>query len=241
MNKTPNLSIVIPAYNEEKRIKTTIATLLENAPKLKIKEILIVDDGSTDKTAKVVQTKLHLENNIKLIQLEKNQGKGKALREGVIQATGEYIGCFDADLSAAIDSIPNAVKILENGADLAIGTRVTLQGRDLRQTQPLRRRYAGKIFALLQKFIVGIPYQDTQCPFKFFTKQAANTIFPNLVIQRWSVDVEILARAEKSNLEIVELPIIWQHIDDSKVTLGPRILINVISELIKIRRNLNKL
>ena len=131
--------------------------------------------------------------------------------------------------------------MLENDADLVIGTRVTPQGTDLRKTQPLRRRYAGKLFSLLQKIIVGVPYNDTQCPFKIFTKNAAQTIFPNLVIRRWSIDVELLALAEKNNFKITELSIVWQHVDDSKVNLGPKILINVISELLKIRHNINKL
>ena len=130
-----DLSIVIPAYNEEKRIEKTIDTLLDKAHELKIKEILIVDDGSIDKTSKIVLAKVHKTIDIKLIQLGMNQGKGKALREGVIHATGEYIGFFDADLSAAIDSIPHAITMLENDADLVIGTRVTPQGTDLRKTQ----------------------------------------------------------------------------------------------------------
>ena len=241
MNNIPTLSIVIPAYNEESRIEKTIDTLLNKAYELKIKEILIVDDGSIDKTSKIVSTKLHSVTKIRLIQLDTNQGKGRALREGVMHATGEYIGCFDADLSATIDSIPQAIKILENNADIVIGTRVTSHGIDLRKTQPLKRRYAGKLFSLLQKIIVGLPYKDTQCPFKIFTKNAANTIFPNLVIRRWSIDVELLARAEKNNFKTIELPIIWQHVDNSKVILGPRILINVISELLKIRSTINKL
>ena len=241
MNNIPTLSIVIPAYNEEKRIEKTIDTLLDKAHELKIKEILIVDDGSIDKTSKIVLAKVHKTIDIKLIQLGMNQGKGKALREGVIHATGEYIGCLDADLSAAIDSIPHAITMLEKDADLVIGTRVTPQGTDLRKTQPLRRRYAGKLFSLLQKIIVGVPYNDTQCPFKIFTKNAAQTIFPNLVIRRWSIDVELLALAEKNNFKITELSIVWQHVDDSKVNLGPKILINVISELLKIRHNINKL
>ena len=241
MKNLPTLSIVIPAYNEEKRIEKTIDTLLNEKNELKIKEILIVDDGSIDKTLKIVLTKSHSSNIIKLIQLETNQGKGGALREGVMRATGEYIGCFDADLSASIDSIPHAITMLENDADVVVGTRVTPQGIDLRKTQPLRRRYAGKLFSLLQRLIVGIPYKDTQCPFKLFTKEAATVIFPNLLIRRWSIDVELLALAEKNNFKIIELPIIWQHVDDSKVALGPKILINVISELLKIRHNINKL
>ena len=158
MKNLPTLSIVIPAYNEEKRIEKTIDTLLNEKNELKIKEILIVDDGSIDKTSKIVLTKSHSSNIIKLIQLETNQGKGGALREGVMRATGEYIGCFDADLSASIDSIPHAITMLENDADVVVGTRVTPQGIDLRKTQPLRRRYAGKLFSLLQRLIVGIPY-----------------------------------------------------------------------------------
>ena len=241
MNNIPTLTIVIPAYNEESRIEKTIDTLLNKSQELKIKEILIVDDGSIDKTSKIVSTKLHSVTKIRLIRLDTNQGKGRALREGVMHATGEYIGCFDADLSAAIDSIPHAIKILENEADIVIGTRVTPQGIDLRKTQPFKRRCAGKLFSLLQKIIVGLPYKDTQCPFKIFTKNAASSIFPNLVIRRWSIDVELLARAEKNNFRIIELPIIWQHVNNSKVILGPKILINVISELLKIRSTINKL
>jgi glycosyltransferase involved in cell wall biosynthesis len=233
---TAAVSVVIPAYNEQERITPTLDLLVAKAQPFRILEIIVVDDGSNDRTAELVTAKAsETALSIRLIQLPHNRGKGAALRAGVATAVGDYVASVDADLSATPSAIPRALDIIAIGADVVIGTRISPEGVDFRRTQPRIRQISGHIFVLLRRLIVGLPYADTQCPFKIFTNEAAQLVYPDVQTDGWSFDVELLARARKHKLTIVELPILWGHVGGSQLHIGPRTALAVIRDLIAIR------
>lgn len=235
-----NVTVVVPAYNEAARIGPTLERLRRN-PSLGILEILVVDDGSSDGTPGRVEAYVTSEApSIRLIRLPENRGKGAAVRTGIAEAVGDYVIFLDADLSATPDAIPQAVAAIEAGADIAIGTRVSPDGSDARRSQPFRRQLSGRIFALLQRVIVGLPYADTQCPFKLFTRDAAAALFPLVETSGWSFDVELLARARRLGLVVAEFPVEWQHVGGSHIRVGPLTALRVIAELLSIRRHVGR-
>lgn len=236
-----SVSVVIPAYNEEQRITSTIDFLITNAAAFRILELIVVDDGSSDRTAELVAATANTsELPIRLVQLPTNRGKGAALRAGVVKAVGDYVVFVDADLSATPSAIPGALDVIEAGADVVIGTRLSAEGVDFRRTQPRIRQISGRIFVLLRRLIVGLPYDDTQCPFKLFTKQSAQLVYPEVQTNGWSFDVELLARARKHQLRIEQLPIFWRHVSGSQLHVSPRTALGVIWELIAIRARVGR-
>ena len=235
------MTVVVPAYNESNRIASTLERLRGASPTLGILEILVVDDGSTDGTPALVESHETTEApSIRLIRLPENRGKGAAVRAGVAEAVGDYVVFLDADLSATPDAIPRAVAAIEDGADIAIGTRVAPGGADARRTQPMQRQISGRIFAVLQRLIVGLPYADTQCPFKLFSRDAAQSVFPLVETSGWAFDVELLARARKLGLIVEEFPVEWQHVGGSHIRVGPLSAMRVILELLSIRRRVGR-
>ncbi len=237
----PTVTVVVPAYNEADRIGPTLEHLRTAAARLGISEVIVVDDGSTDATATLVEGfEREREPTIRLVRLASNQGKGAAVRRGVVEANGDYVVFLDADLSAPPDAIPRAVAIREGGTDIAIGTRVAPGGADARGTQPLRRRLSGRAFSALQRLIVGLRYADTQCPFKLFSRDAAERVFPLVETSGWAFDVELLAHARRLGLAIEEFPVTWRHVGGSQLRVGPLTAIQVLAELISIRRRVGR-
>ncbi|MDA0353381.1 MAG: glycosyltransferase family 2 protein [Chloroflexi bacterium] len=235
------VTVVIPAFNEANRISQSLDRLRHVAPSLGVLEIVVVDDGSTDGTPELVDTYVASKGTaIRVVALPTNRGKGAAVRAGVAEARGDYVIFLDADLSAPPDAIPRAVAAIEGGADVAIGSRVTSDGRDARRTQPLRRQLSGRVFALLQRVIVGLPYRDTQCPFKLFSRAAAERLFPAVRTSGWAFDVELLARARREGFVVEEFPVEWQHVGGSHIRVGPLAALRVIAELISIRRRVGR-
>jgi glycosyltransferase involved in cell wall biosynthesis len=239
--RSADVTVVVPAYNEASRIASTLDRLHEDAPKLGILEVIVVDDGSSDGTASLVEAETAKPaSRIRLVQLPRNQGKGAAVRAGVGEAAGAYIIFLDADLSAPPDAIPRAVEAIEAGADIAIGSRVVPGGTDTRKTQPRRRQISGRVFALLQGLITGLPYADTQCPFKLFRRDAADQLFPLVETSGWAFDVELLARARGLGMTVTELSVDWHHVDGSHIQVGPMAALKVVGELISIRRRVGR-
>ena len=235
------VSVVVPAYNEADRIGSTLTILVRDGPRLGIAELIVVDDGSTDATAATVEARAAVAAiPIHLLRLPRNRGKGAAIKAGIAEASGDYVAFIDADLSASPGAIPRAVAALEAGADIAIGTRVALDGGDARRTQPLARRLSGRVFVTAQRLIVGLPYADTQCPFKLFTRAAAQRVFPEVQASGWAFDVELLARARHAGLTIEQLPVTWSHVGGSRLHIGPRTALAVLWELVGIRRRLGR-
>ena len=235
------VTVVVPAYNEAARIPATLERLRSDAAALGILEVIVVDDGSADATAGIVQAQVTDDlPAIRLIRLSENSGKGAAVKAGVAEARGDYVIFLDADLSASPTAIPRAVAAVRAGAAIAIGTRLIGDGTDARHTQPLQRRIAGRVFALMQRMIVGLPYADTQCPFKLFSRGAAQQLFPAVETSGWAFDVELLARARRLGMVVEEFPVAWHHVGGSQLRVGPLTALRVIGELLSIRSQVGR-
>lgn len=217
------LSIIIPAYNEENRIIHSLNKLdkfiIENNLNC---EIILIDDGSTDKTNQIVRGFFsnHNLNNycFSLIENKINKGKGFSVRKGLEKASGQFVLFTDADFSTPIEESKKMIDILKNGYDIVIGSRA-LKDSKLLKKQNIIRIYMGKFFNFIVRKITRLEFKDTQCGFKIFTKEAKKLLLPYLRIDDFSFDVEILYIAKKLNLKIKEIPISWINSPDSKVKI----------------------
>jgi glycosyltransferase involved in cell wall biosynthesis len=220
----PSISVVIPAYNEEKRIPPTLARVADYCNVFgKPVEILIVNDGSRDQTAAVVRSmgeKLSTDQvQFRLLENPGNQGKGYSVRHGMLEARGHWVLFSDADLSAPIEELPKLIQAAEKGGyDGAIGSRA-LDRSLVGKHQSFFREFAGRTFNLGVRVIAGLPFHDTQCGFKLFTREAAQAIFRRQQMTRFGFDVEILFIAKKLGLRIVEVPVVWNDVEGTKVSM----------------------
>ena len=207
----PLISIVIPAYNECARIGSALTEILRCVRERDWHaEILVVNDGSTDRTAAIVQQISEIHPEVRLLDNVKNQGKGFSVRLGVLHAVGDVVMSTDADLSAPMEEAERLFDALRQGADIAIGSR-WLQRRRQILKQPLYRQFFGRCFNLVTRLVMGLPFADTQCGFKAFRRPVAQTIFQLQRIERWGFDPEILFIALKRGFRIVEVPVSWGH------------------------------
>ena len=230
----PAYSIVIPAYNESERIGATLERILAHVRERNWSaEVLVVNDGSRDDTAKIVQQYAEQHGNLALIENPGNRGKGYSVRNGMLHAAGEVVLFSDADLSSPIEEADKLFAMLAAGADVAMGSRWLRTELQTRR-QPLHRQLFGRIFNLLLRSILGLQYRDTQCGFKAFTRRATHLIFPLQQIERWGFDPEILFLARKFNLKIEEVPVQWAHREGTR--LNPlRDGLRMFVEILKIR------
>jgi len=225
------ISIIIPAYNEERRILPTLEKVYGYfSEKRKMDfEIIVVDDGSKDNTEKVIKNfaKDKFER-VKLIKHRKNKGKGAAVKTGVLEARGDLILFTDADLSTPIEEFEKLKKTIERGYDIVIGSRGLPESKIV-VPQPWYRRYIGRLFPLFVRLIVMKNIRDTQCGFKMFKKKIAKELFANLETSGFAFDVEIYS--------VKEIPIIWINSPASKVTFlkGP---IKMLKDLFKMKRKM---
>jgi glycosyltransferase involved in cell wall biosynthesis len=214
----PALSIVIPAYNEANRIEATLARVLECVDERGWDaEVLVVDDGSSDETEHVVQRWMESHSRLQLIKNDGNRGKGYSVRNGLLQAAGNIVMFTDADLSAPMEEAERLMAALDAGADVAIGSR-WLDKQKQTVHQPMYRRFFGRCFNQLTKRVMGLPFEDTQCGFKAFKREAAQTIFRLQTIERWGFDPEILFIARKLKCKVVEVPVTWGHDERSRMS-----------------------
>ena len=214
----PKYSIVIPAYNESARIPGTLRSVVECVrasgwPA----EIIVVDDGSKDATAEVVRAIAADAPEIRLVQNPGNRGKGYSVRNGLLQALGEIVMFTDADLSAPIEEAERLFAAIADGADIAIGSRWLERTRQTIR-QPLYRQFFGRCFNGVTRAVMGLPFADTQCGFKAFTRTAAQTVFQLQTIDRWGFDPEILFIALKRGFRIDEVPVSWAHDERSRMS-----------------------
>ncbi len=231
------LSVIIPAYNEEKRIATTLRDINKY---LKTKnyeyEIIVVSDGSKDGTADVVFGLQSEVANLKLIDNKENHGKGFVVRQGLLEAQGDYRLFTDADNSTSIDQVEKLLLFFGQGYDVVIGSR-DVKGAVLANPQPWHRRMLGEVFNLFVQIIVGLwGIWDSQCGFKIISAKATQDILPKCRIDRWAFDPEILIIARKLGYKIKEAPVIWVNDLDSKVKVGGMVKMGM--DLLKIRWNL---
>jgi dolichyl-phosphate beta-glucosyltransferase len=214
---SPTYSIVIPAYNESTRLGATLEKVLAYVHSQQWDaEVLVVNDGSRDNTAEIVQTFAAKDPMLRLIENPGNRGKGYSVRNGMIHAQGKIILFTDADLSSPIEEAPKLLQALEAGADIAIGSR-WLRAETQTQRQPLHRQLFGRIFNLLLRITLGLQFADTQCGFKAFKRPAVEAIFPLQKIERWGFDPEILFLAHKFGFTVEEIPVAWGHSGDTRI------------------------
>ncbi len=231
------ISIIIPAYNEEKRLPKTLASIISFLNKEKIEaEILIVNDGSQDQTKKVAQEIAKDNSFLKVISYEKNKGKGGAVKEGIIQAKGDYLIFLDADNSTPIFEIIPLLTNLSKGYDLVIGSR-RIKGAKILKKQPFLRQILSQGFNFFIKVILGLAdYKDTQCGFKGFRKEAGKNIFAKAKINGFAFDTELLCIANLLDYKVLEMPIAWQ--DEKQSTLRIKSIWNIFWDSLKIKRNI---
>jgi len=210
-------SIVIPAYNEGGRLAATLEKVLAYVHAQRWDaEVLVVNDGSRDNTADIVRKFAAKDPSLRLVENPGNHGKGYSVRHGMLEARGQIIIFSDADLSSPIEEAPKLVRALEEGADIAIGSR-WLRAETQTQRQPLHRQIFGRIFNLLLRITLGLKFKDTQCGFKAFTRRAAQTILPLQRIERWGFDPEILFLARKFGFRVEEVAVHWGHSGDTRI------------------------
>jgi glycosyltransferase involved in cell wall biosynthesis len=218
MMATPQLSIVIPAYNESARIERTLQRVMECVDgRGWIAEVLVVDDSSVDRTVEIVRGWMERDRRIYLVQNDGNRGKGYSVRNGLLQASGDVVMFTDADLSAPMEEAERLMAAIAEGADVAIGSRWMDRARQTLH-QPLYRRFFGRCFNWVTRTVMGLPFKDTQCGFKAFRRPAAQVIFRLQRIERWGFDPEILFIARKLGYNIREVAVTWGHDDRSRMS-----------------------
>ena len=214
----PDYSIVIPAYNEAARIAATLERVLAYLTERGWKaEIVVVNDGSTDNTVAVVRQYIQKHSALRLLENPGNRGKGYSIRNGILHAKGKLLLFSDADLSSPIEESAKLFAALNNGSDLAIGSR-WLQSELQTERQPLYRQLFGRLFNLMLRLILGLKFKDTQCGFKAFTRQAAQKIFPLQTVERWGFDPELLFLAERFQMKVAEVPVAWGHSAGTRIS-----------------------
>ena len=213
------LSIIVPAFNEERRLPPTLIDIIDFFDRKGISyEVLVIDDGSSDGTAEVVRKFERVRNQVRLIQLPRNYGKGHAVRLGVLNSRGSKILFADADGATPIQEFERLESAINAGAEVAIGSRA-LASTDTKVATSLHRRFLGRVFNKCVNIILLPSIADTQCGFKMFSRAAALFLFRRQRADRFSFDVELLYIAHKAQLTIKEVPINWTNVPGSKVNL----------------------
>lgn len=231
------LSVIIPAYKEEKNIEKTVRSIFNYLKEKNIKhEIIVVTDGSTDKTNDIVRLLKTELSTVELVDLEKNRGKGFAVKTGMLKARGDFRLFTDADNATTIDHIEKMMPYFEKGYGVVIASIAVEGAKVASGSEPVWRRIFGKLGNLFIQVMAVPGIRDTQRGFKLFTAEAAEKIFPKLTIERWGFDIEALALARKFGFKIKEVPVDWKNAPESHV--GLKAYFQVLMETVKIRWNL---
>ncbi len=231
---SPQLTVVVPAYNEEQRIGKSLTRMLEYFSTQPYRtEILVVDDGSTDGTAAAVSAMAAVHADLHLVSYDGNHGKGYAVRYGMLRATGDHVLFSDADLATPIEEVEKLLAAVRGGVDVAIGSR-DIPGAQLERRQSAIREMGGKLFNRFVQMMAVRGIHDTQCGFKLFTRGAAQNIFGRCRIDNFSFDVEVLFLGRELGYGIKEVPIRWAHQEGSKVRFV-RDAIRMVKTLFRIR------
>ena len=218
----PQLTIVVPAYNEAGRLGVTISQILEYLNHhFELSELIVVDDGSTDDTAAVAKSALLNADavNVRVIRYEQNRGKGYAVRLGLLAATADLALFSDADLSTPITETPKLIDPIRTGEfDLTFGSRA-LDRSLIGVHQPWRREQGGRVFNLIVRAATGLPFWDTQCGFKAFRMNVCRPLIEAAQIDRFGFDVELIYLAHLAGLRLSEIPVRWNNDAASKVSV----------------------
>jgi len=233
MSKKIHLSVVLPSYNEEKRIAETLRDLDSYLEKQEYtSEIIVISDGSSDKTVEVVNG-LNIPR-VRVIDNKENHGKGYVVRQAMLEAYGKYRLFMDADNSTKITEIENFWPYFKEEYDVVIGS-IEVKGSTIQEAAAWYRRILGRMAKLVIRFLLIWDIHDTQRGFKCFTAKSVKVIFPKQTIERWGFDMEVLKIARVQGFKIKELPVQWSNPAGSKVTLGA--YISSFRELLKIKWN----
>ena len=236
-----SLSIVVPAYNEARRLGETLPIIIEYLNKMQPRgELIVVDDGSTDDTADVANAAIANPGSIgaQVITYKPNRGKGYAVRRGLTAASAPIALFSDADLSAPISETPKLIEPIEQGEfDVTFGSRA-LDRRLIGTHQPWRREQGGRVFNLIVRLLTGLPYWDTQCGFKAFRMSSCRPIIEAATIDRFGFDVELLYVSQLAGLRLREIPVRWDHKVGALDASGnyARDSLRMINEVKKIRQ-----
>lgn len=218
MNAAPELSIVIPSYNEEKRLPATLERIAAYIrASRRPTEVIVVDDGSTDGTARVAEGFRGPIENLRVISNGTNRGKGYSVRHGSLEAAGKIVLFTDADLSAPIEEADKLLAKLPE-YDVAIGSRAV--DRNLIEVhESMFREFAGIVFNRIVRLFLRLPFVDTQCGFKAFMREHCKIIFEQQTIERFGFDPELLYLARHHGLRTVEVAVRWAHSPATKVNM----------------------
>jgi len=228
------LSLIIPAFNEEARIGKSLDRILSFLQRQSYSsEVIIVDDGSQDRTSELVRERLGKDSRIRIYQQSQNLGKGAAVKQGMLLGNGEYLIFSDADLSVSIETLPDFLTHLENQFDVAIGTR-QIAGAAIEVHQPFYREFLGKMYTRLTNWILGLRVTDFTCGFKGFRRHAALELFSLQRLKNWSFDAEIIYLAQLKGYRVREVPVTWRDDRATKVRLW-RDIFRSFLELLQVR------
>ncbi len=232
------LSIVIPVYNEAERLKKTFQALAAglSSQVFVLREVIFVNDGSTDTTLKVLQDwKKNSGVTVKIVSYVENRGKGYAVKRGMIVANAEYVLLVDADMSTPLTELAKLELFIQQGYQVVVGTRKNGHSTVM-IPQPLYRQIAGRVFTKLSNVILNVWVSDFTCGFKLFSKQAKKKIFEKTIVDHWGYDAEILFLAKKYGYPVQEKAVLWYNDARSKVHFV-RDVLSSFSELVQIRVN----
>ena len=234
----PKLAIIVPAFNEVRRLTDNLLTLLSYLQTFRPNaELIVVDDGSTDHTARVAEELFARRPDVaaRVLRFAENHGKGHAVRAGLLAAQAPIALFSDADLSTPITELPKVVEPIERGDyDIVLGSRALDRGL-IGDRQPWQREQGGKVFNLIVRLTTGLPFADTQCGFKAFRMEAARPIVAQAQIDGFGFDVELLFLAQRTGLRMLEVPVRWDHHEGSKVRIVHDSL-RMFSEVVSLRR-----
>ena len=230
------LSIIIPAFNEEKRLPSTLTATIDYLKRQRYSsEIIVVSDGSIDKTKEIAESFKSSFQNLIVIEYSPNCGKGYAVKLGMLKSSGQIRLFMDADLSVPIEFIDECLIQVNKGNGMVIGSR-TLNKSLLIQRQSFFRETLGKIYGILLNAVTGLGIKDTQCGFKMFTSDTSERIFSVLVCENQLFDAEVLMLAKSHGISVVEVPVDWYHDGDSRIEYNLIKSIWVLKELWKLRQ-----
>lgn len=234
----PTLAVIVPAFNEARRLTDNLLTLLSYLQAFRPEaELIVVDDGSTDGTAEVAEGLFARLPDVaaRVLRFAQNRGKGHAVRTGLLTAQAPIALFSDADLSTPITELPKIVEPIEAGNyDIVLGSRA-LDRRLIGHRQPWRREQGGKVFNAIVRLTTGLPFSDTQCGFKAFRMEAARPIIERAEIDGFGFDVELLFLAQRADLRMLDVPVRWDHREGSKVHIV-RDSLRMFTEVVNLRR-----